>query len=678
MSARAKSILPTFVVFLLAFVAIPLTQLSWLGFIPGDLGDSRLNNYFLENIYQFLAGGSRSLWHLSFFAPYPYVVGFSDNLFGASPVYLLARLATGESDTAFQLWFLAGYAANFAAALYAARRLGLGLPAAATMALIFTFALPTSAHMSHVQLHYRFGIPLSTLYLLLFLEERRVSRLASAALWLAWQFYCGIYMGFFAALLLGCIASCFIAAGIAHDLSRLRRFPAELRSNWANAAASEAAFSLIGLGISVAAMAVLIFPYLQVSRLYQVQRSWADIEPMLPRWRSYLMSDGSRLWAPLLQRLPDVPMRHEHQMFVGIVPALLAIAGLVIAIRQRLRTALLLAGACGLMMVLTLDIAGHSLWSYLYRLPLASAIRAMSRIDQVLLFPIGYLAGIAVDRFSRGHSAAKAGTAIIVALIVVEAALVSMPRSAKADWRARLAAIEAIYPGKTPASSIVFIAQRNDPITDEIDVMWAALRHGQLTLNGYSGLMPSGFSDRYAAGCEEIIRRVTAYVDFAKRTGLDASYSEIMGRVVPIGFRDCEEEELRRPRQFSVSKREYSADEFRQLSYRLVGTQLQGARKIVSIALINNSSTPIAARSAVGAPVRLSWRFVEADGTAVSGWDARQDLPFDVPGRDELLMKIAVPLNAGKRGRTLQISSVQEGRFWAHNIGVNPLSVPWD
>ena len=678
LSVRAKAAALVFAVFLVAFAAIPMARLQGLEFMPGDIGDSRLNNYFLENVFQFLGGGSRSLWHLGFFAPYPYVLGFSDNLFGASPIYLIARLVTGETDSAFQIWFLAGYAANFAAAFYAARRLGLGLPAACVAALIFSFALPTSAQTYHVQLHYRFGIPLSALYLLLFLEEGRVSRLAVSALWLAWQFYCGIYMGFFALLLLAGILVSFLLAGLVRDPSQLRRLPADLLLDWRQATPRSKALTVLGFAFSLLAMVVLIFPYFQVSRLYAVRRSWAEIELMLPRGPSYLMSDASWLWGRLSRQLPDVPMRHEHQMFVGIIPALLAAAGFFIVVtRARTQTGLAIAGSLVLMVILTLNVAGYSIWSYLYGLPLASAIRVLSRIDQVLLFPIGYLAGIAIDRLWRSRPAAKAAVGVLVVVLIAEAAMVSMPRSAKAEWRARMAVIDAVYPKGLPASSIVFIAQRGAPVTHEIDVMWAALRHRNLTLNGYSGLWPQGFSYQYGADCDEILRRVLSYGNFAKQPDPAAAYRALLNRIVPVGFPGCDPRQLSDLRQFTVSRREYTPDEFRQLSYGSARIEPHGGRSLVWLTIRNAGDAPISGISATDTPVRISWRFLRPDGSPVSGWETRRNLPFDIPAKGELVVPIEIDPSAAVAGGTLQFSLVQEGRFWIHDLGVAPLSIPW-
>ena len=38
--------------FLIGFLLLPFAQMSRLAMMPGDVGDARLNNYFLENVYQ--------------------------------------------------------------------------------------------------------------------------------------------------------------------------------------------------------------------------------------------------------------------------------------------------------------------------------------------------------------------------------------------------------------------------------------------------------------------------------------------------------------------------------------------------------------------------------------------------------------------------------------------------
>ena len=76
--------------------------------------------------------------------------------------------------------------------------------------------------------------------------------------------------------------------------------------------------------------------------------------------------------------------------------------------------------------------------------------------------------------------------------------------------------------------------------------------------------------------------------------------------------------------------------------------------------------------------MRISWRFLESNGTPRSDWETRKDLPFDIPANGSLNIHLPVdPAQAGD-GRTLQVSLVQELVFWAHDIGVQPHSILWD
>jgi hypothetical protein len=165
--------------------------------VPGDVGDARLVNYFLENVFLFLSGKSPSLWDLPFLWPYPLTLGLSENLFGAAVFYLLPRLLFDDPLTAFQIWFYVGYFVNFGSCYFVLRKLGLSTWGASAGALIFAFALPTSAHAGHAQLHYRFAIPLGILSLTQFLLSRGPKYLVGALGWLVVQLWVGIYSGFF-------------------------------------------------------------------------------------------------------------------------------------------------------------------------------------------------------------------------------------------------------------------------------------------------------------------------------------------------------------------------------------------------------------------------------------------------------------------------------------------------
>jgi hypothetical protein len=54
------------------------------------------------------------------------------------------------------------------------------------------------------------------------------------------------------------------------------------------------------------------------------------------------------------------------------------------------------------------------------------------------------------------------------------------------------------------------------------------------------------------------------------------------------------------------------------------------------INIVNFSHKHFSANSAIGKPIRISWRYLDVAGKSFSGWDARKNLPFDIPKNGEL------------------------------------------
>jgi hypothetical protein len=82
-------------------------------FIPGNLGDSRLNNYFLEHAYRWFIGLEDNFWSAPFFYPAQNVMSYSDNHLGSFLIYAAARLLNFSREDSYQIWFLIGIALNY-------------------------------------------------------------------------------------------------------------------------------------------------------------------------------------------------------------------------------------------------------------------------------------------------------------------------------------------------------------------------------------------------------------------------------------------------------------------------------------------------------------------------------------------------------------------------------------
>jgi hypothetical protein len=680
-------------VFGVFFLAVPVSQLgldSHLLFkmMPGDLGDARLNNYFLENIYQFLLGNSESLWHLGFFWPFPYVLGFSDNLFGAAPIYLVARFLSGQTDTAFQIWFVAGYAVNFWAAYHTLNKLGISQLAACVGATIFAFALPVTAHAGHAQLHFRFGVPFALLYLVQFLERRQLWMLTTAFAWLVWQFYCGVYVGFFTALLLFATFIGFIFKSNNSLWGALYEFFRDLRQSWNENDGRHKLFLIIAWIGLLLLLVLLFYPYLQASRAYGIKRGWGEISTMLPRPQSYFIADTSWFWAqPAAKLFAIVPMRHEHQMFPGVVSFSLLIAAIFCGARTSDtagRSFSLMVFSLGLLLISTLYIGGFSLWFFIHWLPLASAIRAMTRIDLVMLLPLAFAVAYFLDQVRVNK---KWGSVFIILIVfpalLMELSSSSMYVSSKIEWRQRLEAKLGQAPINLTKDSVLFFAAPNEdgPYKAEIDAMLVSQKLGMKSMNGYSGSEPRepGYGGNYGTNCAVLPQRISSYVRFSKeKLEYLHSYQQLMGNVTPVGFLRCKSEWWVKPPEITSANKPYSKHEFSKISFVTGNLENIYEDYFVSFGLKNSNDKSISARSAVGKPIRISWRYLDRNCKPFNEWSERMDISEDIFPNEILKMSILLDKNQIKNSCGMQVTLVQELEFWGHDVGITPLLIKFN
>ena len=665
--------------FLVGFLAFPVRVLGGFANIPGDLGDSRLNGYFLENIYQFFIGGSPSLWNLGMFAPYPYILGFSDNLFGAFPAYLLPRVLTGDPALSMVVWFYIGFIANFVAAYVALRKLSLERIGATVGAMIFTFALPLANYaFNWVQLGYRFGLPLAIAAWVLFLRRKSWTQLVVAVGWTVWQFYCAIYVGAFTLTLLLCItAAHLVVALFPLGLKRFVTGFREYRSNLVSLGRRRIAWLSGALVALAAAMVALMWPYLQVTKIYGSVRAYSEILLMLPTARSYFLSDDSWFWAGMSAQVLSLPMRWEHQDFPGAIVIVLGLFGIVLGVRRKTdRTFATLALGLAAVVVLTFAFHRHSLWHFMSLLPLFSAIRAVARIIVGMLFLFGYLAGYGADALVRkGRAVGRVALAVLVVALVVEFSCVTPGITPRAKWQSNDAAIDAKIPKNLAPDAILFVAQTDDTIwyASELNTIWGALRAHRQTINGYSGNSPTGLDPHFGTACAELPHRVLDYLNFSGKSGDVAAYRALMARVVPIGFTDCNPVWWTDPPTMTKSTTDLSKDQMAAI------TLTKGSASTVTglphgmVTVTNTMSTTLSADATH--PLRIGWRYVDANGTPLSDWSGRSNLPFDLKPGDSVDVFLALDEGLAVKGTSIQVTVVQDGLVRAVDAGVPTLSI---
>ena len=546
----SKLSLACFIFFLAAgLLCYSLPATDWLRSSPGDLGDARFNNVILEHLYLWSIGRASDLWSPSFFYPYQYVLAFSDNHFGSGPIYVLLRVLNLSRETAFSSWFVIGCTLNFICAYYCLRRLAFSSFAAGIGGFIYAFSLPADIlQEQHIQLVYRYAIPLATFNLLEALLKGKLPALGWASFWVAIQFFCSIYLGLF---LVYFFITIFVGAyfiGIPNPIPRfIETWKSLLRRQ------------KIGFGLLLLfpplCVSSLLLTYHWLAKIYGFKGSKEQVMSLLPTPSSYLLADHTPMGAlidKLIQSPP--PFRDEHQLFFGFGVWVLISLGLYALFQERkqkynsinsfnsFKITTLMCISAFLLFCLTLKVGQFTMYRGLLWIPGIPSIRAVGRIILVISLPVGILSALACDSifYRIKHTSLLFKSSIVVILFLlatIEVAFFYHYSTPYSVWHERQKALENLAAGNIQKNSIVFVPRQSNESGElaEIDGMIFAQEHGLVTLNGYSGNIPPGYN--WTETCNSPDKRLRAFFDFQKNSSFDINLT--LDRVVKIGSNSC-------------------------------------------------------------------------------------------------------------------------------------------
>ncbi len=345
--------------------------------IPGDLGDSRFNNYVLEHFHRFATGRVDDYWDAPFMYPSKNVVALSDNLLGTAPIYSLFRSLGYSRESAYQLWILALFSLNYICCFIALLLWSGRSALAACGAFVFAFGIYMIGHLEHAQVFPKFMVPLAFWWCWQWLTSGRVKHMLFMTLAVVYQFYCGIYVGF---MLCYSLAFLVIGYGVV-NFRQLGRFPP---GNWRRLAKG-------GAVLMVAALLLwpLMQPYMAASKAVGL-RAFAEVENTIPRVLSYFFTHPAALsWRSLSEHSIDgFHSWWSHFHFMGALPWL-AIALLPLVLWKsradvRVRKSLAMLGIAFLLStVFCMRFGDFTLYKLVYHLPGFGSMRSMDRIMNV-------------------------------------------------------------------------------------------------------------------------------------------------------------------------------------------------------------------------------------------------------------------------------------------------------
>ncbi|HEX5958004.1 MAG TPA: hypothetical protein VFY92_05020 [Hyphomicrobiaceae bacterium] len=657
--------------FLVGFVGYALRATDYLHAIPGDIGDARFNNIILEHLYLWTVGLQPHLWSPDFFYPNPGTLTFSDNHLGTAIFYVPFRILGLPREVAFDLWFLLGFVLNYCACYFVLQRLGFARVAAAAGAFVFTFALPMIAKEGHAQLLYRFAVPFAILALIEAWREKRLVHIWKIAVWLTVQFFCTIYVGVFLLYLLAATLIALIVLGergtLAALINSLSREPRQ-HLLWAS----------VVTALSLAALVWLLAPYLYYARFYGFKRPEAEIRTMLPRLGSYLLADRSPYTSFLGAWINGIPIRHEHQMFIGVGGLLLTIAGVIALSRKAVSGDKLLLGAIALLSLAilfaaTVTIGKLSFYRLLIHVPGLSAIRGVSRIILVMLFPIALLSAIGVNWLMARIAWARAGLAwpaalAILALLGFEPATFSSLSVPFTTLHDRLENVHKALPTPLPRDAILWVrgTYKGLEYATSLDAMTYAQGKHIPTLNGYSGnAPPRTFQPK---PCVTPTAQLAAWAHFSRMPA--QQQAELSRRTITVSLSPCQTGEL------FLRDRPLPAEIARQIEVTIAGVQRSGNRILAAVAIRNSTAERLDTDAIDSRDLLLSWRIVPLSHEPAASkdvrWKARRELEASLAPGASLTTTVTVRTPKAPGDYALEFSIVEEHVRWLHDYGLVP------
>lgn len=445
------------------------------------------------------------------FFPAQNVITYSDNHLGSFLFYSVFRILGADRETAFQLWAITLFTLNYFVTWIVLRRQRFHPVGALSAAYLFTFPYIMGIRIGFIQLAPRFMVPVAFWMASRFFETGKGKYLHWFLAACAYQAYLGIYIGYFLILAIG--PFCLFLFLLGRRWNAISAFIKSADRGAIVRRGSEYAASCIGFVLVLLPLAI---PYYQTQRKLGT-RSWEEIVPMLPHWRSYLQAPESYLWGKLLHFGDILPLPFEQALFLGALPYLGIVAFIYLSWNRRMSSAgseirFAMLGVFFLLAVLTLYSSGFTLYRYVWAyLPGAGGIRAVTRVALVLIYPVAFIFGSVVTHLMTALAPGRAGSKRILRLLlgISVLGLTVLDQTTgfsaaggvtKRECQRRLAQLEAKIVqarGNNLNRKVLWVNDQSDKnfiwSFESMDAMLAGQDLGLNVVNGYSGLFPKGY-----------------------------------------------------------------------------------------------------------------------------------------------------------------------------------------
>lgn len=495
----AKKGIPTSLIVILGLVpGLILYTFNVIGFnfeyFPGDLGDGRLNLYFLEHAHKFFSGEVSNFWD----APYLYhetnVIAYSDNLLGTAPVYSLLRLMGFDIYRSYQMWFIVLSVLNYLAAFYFLKYVFKNNYSAMLGAFVFAFSIALQSQLTHAQTFPRFSIPLAFLMAVKFSETFHPRYFFFTLLLIVYQILCGIYLGLMLAVPIGIYF--LLVFGIALYSEKKAHF----NLKWLLQVLSYGAISFVIL-------LSFMLPYMQ-RKISPGFEHYQEISDSIPTITSHFFSHrASPIWDFLSKTGLHLEESMNHQIFAGGIATLsmlIAIIWLIVSItkaRFRLKTLsahwiLMLTALLTFFFYLRFD--DVSAYIALYYLPGFSAMRAVNRVINIELIFFAIATALVFSFIWKSRFRHKT-TIFVVTFTLI---LIDNSFEGRKAYRTKVSTatnrtnqIDRVY-AAIPTGSVVSyepVKSESSSMNIHLDAMLVSQKYNLIAVNGYTAVSPDAY-----------------------------------------------------------------------------------------------------------------------------------------------------------------------------------------
>lgn len=312
------------------------------------------------------------------------VISYSDNLLGITPFYSIFRFFGCNHLTAYQLILLASHIANYLFAYYCFYKVSGNKIGAATGAFIFAFNLSLFNMHNHPQFTFKFAVPFAFLNIYQYCQNFNYKHLIKYSLWLAFQFYLGVYLGYFVLI----FSALFI---IGYLIIQKGKFPLFFKLR-----------NILNVGGCIILFLSLTIPlfyfYYKRNKFSGYYTSYDVVINTIPQLKSYFMPFYSAFSFNFLKTITvKSTFPWFHQIFPGILVYASIIISLWLAISKKNKLLIALLIPLFFFLIFVTNFNGFSFYEYLQYIPGLRALRVVSRFVLISTFIYGWLIALNIN-----------------------------------------------------------------------------------------------------------------------------------------------------------------------------------------------------------------------------------------------------------------------------------------